>query len=159
MRSFALAAAALLLLASCTDDPEPIEPKRPATSSPEATEPAMPDSAREDTPSGAANFVDYWVSTFNYGAQTGDVKPMLSHADDCKPCKGYASDFRSLQAKKRDKGKAWTLTNVRVGPERDPVEVLADVRVLEEDKVYPLTFVLNSRAPFELVDIFEREKS
>jgi hypothetical protein len=159
MRSFALALAALLLVGSCTDDPQPIEPKKSATPSLATTEPAMPDSAREDTPSGAANFVDYWVSTFNYGAQTGDVEPMLKDASECKPCKGYASDFRSLPAKKRANGPAWTLTNVRVGPDRDPIEVVADVRVLAEDEVYPLTFVLNSRAPFELVDIYERDKS
>ena len=157
MRSFALAIAALLLLASCSDDPEPIEPKTSASRTP--TEPVLPDSAREDTPSGAANFVDYWVATFNYGAQTGNVELMLSHAGECEPCKGYAKDFRSLPAKKRAKGQAWTLTNVRVGPERDPIEVVANVRVLKENKTYPLTFVLNSRAPFELVNIYEREKS
>jgi hypothetical protein len=159
MRSFALGVAAVLLLASCTDDPDPIEPKPSVSSTQAATEPAMPDSAREDTPSGAANFVDYWVSTFNYGARTGNVEPMLSHAGDCKPCKRYASDFRSLPAKKRASGQAWTLTNVRVGPDRDPIEVVADIRVLAEDKVYPLTFVLTSRAPFKLVDIYERDKS
>lgn len=159
MRSYALAIATLLLLSSCTDDPEPIEPKTSATQSQVPTEPAMPDSARKDTPSGAANFVDYWVSTFNYGAQTGKVEPMLSHAGDCKPCRAYARDFRSLPAKKRATGMAWSLTDVRVGRDRHPIEVNADVRVLDEDKTYPLTFVLNSRAPFKLVDIYERGKS
>ena len=159
MRSFALAIAALVLLSSCTDEPEPIEPKDTASPSQAPTEPAMPDSAKEDTPSGAANFVDYWVSTFNYGAQTGDVDPMLSRAGECKPCRGYAKDFRALTEDRRASGPAWTLTNVRVGASRNPIEVDADVRVLDEDKTYPLTFVLNSRAPFKLVDVYEREKS
>ena len=103
MRSFALAIATLLLLSSCTDDPGPIEPKPSVSASQTPVEPAMPDTAREDSPSGAANFVDYWVSAFNYGAQTGDVEPMLSHAGDCEPCKGYARDFELLAPSDRAK--------------------------------------------------------
>jgi hypothetical protein len=159
MRSFALAIATLVMVSSCTHDPGPIEPTESAPPDQAPTEPTMPDSAKENTPSGAANFVDYWVSTFNYGAQTGIVEPMLSSAGACKPCRGYAKDFRSLPSNERATGEAWTITNVRVGPERNPIEVEADVRVLDEDEIYPLTFVLNSRVPFELVDIYERGKS
>ncbi|MGH8527565.1 MAG: DUF6318 family protein [Gammaproteobacteria bacterium] len=159
MRSFALTLATLFLLTSCTDDPKPIEPTPSASATPTQTEPTMPPSAREDTPSGAANFVDYWVDTFNYGARTGEVQPMLEDAGDCKPCRGYARDFESLPRSKRPKGSAWTLTEVRVGPNRDPIEVVAEVRVLGESKIYPLTFVLNPNAPFKLTDIFERGKS
>jgi len=155
MRSFALAVAALLLVGSCTDDPEPIEPKKSATPSPAATEPAMPDSAREDTPSGAANFVDYWVSTFNYGAKTGDVEPMLKDASECKPCMGYARDFQRLAPSDRAKKRVWQLSDVSVSADRDPIEVEAQVEIANERKPSNLVFVLNRRAPFKLTDIYK----
>jgi hypothetical protein len=155
MRSFALAAAALLFLVSCTDDPEPIEPERSATPSPVATEPAMPDLAREDTPSGAANFVDYWVSTFNYGAQTGNVEPMLKDAGKCKPCQGYAQDFQRLAPSDRAKKPVWQLSDVSVSADRDPIEVEAQVEIANERNPSNLVFVLNGRAPFKLIDIYK----
>ena len=155
MRSIALAIAALLLLASCSDDPEPIEPKTSASRTP--TEPVLPDSAREDTPSGAANFVDYWVATFNYGAQTGNVELMLSHAGDCEPCKGYAKDFRKLAPSNRAKEPVWRLSNVSVSANRDPIEVEADVEIASEQDPSTLVFVLNGRAPFELTDIYKSQ--
>lgn len=115
----------------------------------------MPDSAREDSPSGAANFVDYWVSTFNHGAQTGNVEPMLSHAGDCKPCRGYAKDFRRLAPSEHAKKPVWRLSNISVGANRDPIEVEADVEIADEENPSTLVFVLNSRAPFEILDIYK----
>ena len=157
MRSIALAIATLVLVGSCTDDPEPIEPKGSATPSQAPTEPAMPDSAKEDTPSGAANFVDYWVSTFNYGAQTGKVEPMLSHAGRCEPCRGYATDFRQLEPSARAKKPVWRLSNVSVSANRDPIEVEADVDIAGERKPSVLVFVLNDGAPFKLIDIYKSQ--
>lgn len=159
MRAPALAIASLLLLTSCTGEPTPIEPKPSATAKPSVTPPAMPKTANEDTPSGAATFVGYWVSTFNYAAQTGDAGPMKKLSKECKPCTGYADDFESLQSSERPKALAWSLSEVRVGPSRDPIEVVAKVQVLDEDKTYPLTFVLNSNAPFKVMDIYDRDKS
>jgi thiol-disulfide isomerase/thioredoxin len=155
MRSIALAIAAVLLLASCSDDPEPIEPKTSASGIP--TEPVLPDSAREDSPGGAANFVDYWVSAFNYGAQTGNVELMLSHAGECKPCKGYAKDFRQLAPSNRAKEPVWRLSNVSVSANRDPIEVEADVEIANEQDPSTLVFVLNDQAPFELTDIYKSQ--
>ncbi len=140
------------MLASCSDDPEPIEPKTSVSGTP--TEPVLPNSAREDTPSGAANFVDYWVSTFNYGAQTGNVELMLSHAGDCEPCKAYAKDFRQLAPSNRATEPVWRLSNVSVSADRDPIEVEADVEITNERDPSTLVFVLNDRAPFELTDIY-----
>ena len=157
MRSFALAIATLLLLSSCTDDPGPIEPKPSVSASQTPVEPAMPDTAREDSPSGAANFVDYWVSTFNYGAQTGKVEPMLSHAGECKPCRGYARDFRQLAPSDRAKEPVWRLSNVSVSANRDPIEVEADVDIANERNPSVLVFVLNDRAPFKLIDIYKSQ--
>ena len=157
MRSIALAIAALLLLASCADDPEPIEPKPSPSAKRNPTPPSMPKKAKADDPSGAATFVGYWVSTFNYAAQTGDADPMRKHAQDCEPCKEYADEFQSLPTARRPKSPPWKLEDVSVGPSRKPIEVETTVEVLDEKKRYPLTFVLNSGSPFELVDIYERK--
>lgn len=135
MRTFALAVAATLLLASCTDNPKPIEPKPSATSKSTPSKPTLPAKASEDTPSGAATFVGYWVETFNYAAQTGDVAPMREFAQKCKPCLGYADDFQSLPTSKRPTGPAWTLKDVSVAPNRNPIQVVTTVEVLKEKKV------------------------
>ena len=153
MRPFALAIAALLLLSSCTDEPEPIEPTASTRARP--TAPSMPKEANADDPSGAATFVGYWVSTFNYAAQTGEVKPMLEHAQDCKPCRGYAKDFRALEPSDRAAGQVWRLSNVTVSPDRDPIQVSAKVAIANEERPSELVFVLNEKAPFELVDIYK----
>jgi hypothetical protein len=116
-----LAIAATLLLASCTEDPKPIEPKPSASAKPSATEPNFPARAREDTPSGAATFVGYWVSTFNYAARTGNAAPMREFAGKCKPCNRYARKFESLPRDKRPTGRAWTLKEVSVEPSRKPI--------------------------------------
>jgi hypothetical protein len=157
MRSIALAVATLVLVSSCTDPPQPIEPKDSASPSQAPTEPAMPDSAKEDTPSGAANFVNYWVSTFNYGAQTGKVAPMLSHARGCKSCRGYARDFRRLAPADRANKPVWRLSNVSVSANRNPIEVEADVDIADERNPSVLVFVLNDRAPFKLIDIYKSQ--
>ena len=153
LRSFALAIATLVLLSACTDDPEPIEPNPSASAGP--VKPAMPDGAREDSPTGAANFVDYWVSAFNYGAQTGDVEPMLSNATDCEPCKGYARDFERLAPSERAATPVWRLSNISVSADRDPIKVEADVEIADEQNPSVLVFVLSDRAPFELVDLYK----
>jgi hypothetical protein len=158
MRSLALAVAALMMLASCSDDPEPIEPTASPTT-PALSEPSMPAKAKADTPSGAATFVGFWVSTFNYAAQTGDADPMRQNARDCKPCMEYADEFQSLPDADRPKKPPWTLKEVSVQPSRKPIEVVTTVEVLDEQRAYPLTFVLNSGAPYELVDIYERNAS
>jgi hypothetical protein len=157
MRSFAFAIATLVLVSSCTDNPEPIEPKDSASPSQAPTEPAMPESAKDDTPNGAANFVDYWVKTFNYGAQTGKVEPMLSHAGSCEPCRGYARDFRRLAPSDRANKPVWRISNVSVTANRDPIEVEADVDIADEPSPSVLVFVLNDRAPFKLVDIYKSQ--
>ena len=107
MRSFTLAIAALLLLSACTDDPEPIEPTASPSAKPSPTAPSMPQEARADDPSGAATFVGYWVSAFNYAAQTGRRRPMLEHAQSCKPCRGYAEDFRIWNLPIGADGQVW----------------------------------------------------
>jgi hypothetical protein len=90
MRSIALAIATLVLVSSCTDDPEPIEPTPP----PEA--PAMPPEAKEDSPEGVANFVDHYIDVFNYASNSGRVDELVRlSADSCKGCESYIDLFRS----------------------------------------------------------------
>jgi hypothetical protein len=149
---------ALLLVAGCGGDPHPKEPKSSATASatPTITAPTMPAQAKEDTPSGAANFVDYFVRAFNYAAQTGDGQPMLAVAAKCKPCRQYAADFEKLKTdNKLASEPVWSLSDVSVGTSRNPIEVSAKVEVVGEDKAHPsaLTFELNQKAPFEMRDI------
>jgi hypothetical protein len=145
----------LLLVGSCSD-PEPKEPKSSPTSpTPTATAPTMPASAKKDTPSGAANFVNYFVATFNYAARTGEAAPMTAAAPNCKPCSEYANDFEHLKNSDLADQDVWTIKDLSIGASRDPIELDADVAVLGEG-TWKLTFVLNSEAPFEVRDIYRR---
>ncbi|TXL63214.1 DUF6318 family protein [Aeromicrobium terrae] len=155
MRIVTLAIAGLLLFSGCSSDPRPIEPPR-KSATPTLAPPDLPNEAKKDTPSGAATFVGFWVSAFNYAAKTGDGHLMVKHAPKCKPCREYAGDFKSLKQSERPKGAAWTLNDVRVGGSRDPIEVVTEVKVEGEKALVPLTFVLNDHAPFQLVDIYRR---
>jgi hypothetical protein len=90
MRSFALAIAALLLLSSCADDPEPIQP------SPKPDAPAMPPQAKKKSPEGVASFVKHYVEVLNYASKTGRVQELARlSADSCKGCESYIDLFRS----------------------------------------------------------------
>ena len=93
MRSIALAIAALLLLASCSDDPEPIEPK---TSGP-ADAPSPPAQAAQDTPDGAASFVSYYIEVLNFAAKTGDVSPLTALSSPrCDGCREYIDLYEGV---------------------------------------------------------------
>ena len=155
MRSIALAIATLVLVSGCTDDPEPIEPKPSASATP-VPAPKMHDLAREDTADGAATFVAYWVATFNYAAQTGEVQQMIEHARDCSPCLDYAAEFRSLKPSERARKAVWKLSIVSISADRDPIKVAATVDVAGEDSPGQMTFVLNDQPPYELRDIYLR---
>ena len=100
MRSFALAIATLLLASSCTgDDSEPIEPTTSTGSTPTPTTPELPESAQKETPSGAANFVSFWLDVSNYSAQTGDTTLLEEISrDDCAGCDRYIDLYRSIYA-------------------------------------------------------------
>lgn len=164
MGRFVLACAALLLLSACQSKPEPIEPTatapatRPASASPqsEAKPPTLPAIAKRNDETGAANFVLYWVKSFNYAAGTGDAAEMQRFASQCKACMRYAEDFESLSPKQRIKGDAWTLSSVNVQKTGGGYDVEATVKAIKESKPYPLTFVLERDDPFQLVHIFER---
>jgi hypothetical protein len=158
MRFGGIVLAALLTLGACSSDPQPKEPKRTATSAtPTATPPTMPAQAKEDTPEGAAAFVKHYIATFNFAARTGDTQLMIAAAPRCKPCNQYANDFRKLKnnATLADDD-VWTIKDLAVGPTRDPIEIDAEIAVLDEG-MSSLTFVLNSKAPFEIRSIYMRD--
>ncbi|MGA8850675.1 MAG: DUF6318 family protein, partial [Aeromicrobium sp.] len=60
-------------LAACSSDPQPREPDPTSATRPSSTStpPTMPAQASEDSPEGAAAFVNYWVTVSNYAAATG----------------------------------------------------------------------------------------
>ena len=100
MRSIALGIATLVLVTGCTDDPEPIEPTTSNPSSPKPTTPELPESAEEETPTGAADFVSFWLEVSNYSAQTGDTTPLEEISrDDCAGCDRYIDLYRSIYSK------------------------------------------------------------
>jgi hypothetical protein len=89
MRSFALAIAAVMLLASCSDDPEPIEPTDSPSSQPSAA-PVLPSKAEKETPDGAIAFVAHWIETFNFAVNTGAIDPFIAlNRPTCGGCKSY----------------------------------------------------------------------
>jgi hypothetical protein len=118
MRSFVLAIAAVLLLASCTDDPKPIEPKATDATNPTAVAPEMPREASENTPTGAANFVSYWVEVSNFAAHTGDTKELRRISDTkCQGCRTYIDLYEDTYAAGGYfKGSDWRLSEVEVKP-------------------------------------------
>ena len=100
MRPFALAIAALLLLSSCTDEPEPIEPTIAPSVKQSATPPTIPESARKNTPAGAANFVRHWIDVSNYSARTGDTKQLRALSErGCEGCNAYIKLYEATYAK------------------------------------------------------------
>ncbi len=58
MIRFVVAALLLVVVAGCSD-PEPVEPS--ATPTPTITVPTMPAQAKENTPEGAAAFVNHYI--------------------------------------------------------------------------------------------------
>jgi len=90
--------ALVFALAACSSAPQPREPTATTTPAPApsstATAPAMPAQATEDSPEGAAAFVDYWIQALNYAAATGDTLDLdAASADSCRVCQDYIETF------------------------------------------------------------------
>jgi len=124
-----------LLLGACTDDPAPKEPTGTASATasrpaPTATLPAMPDQAKEDTNSGAAAFVHYWVDVLNYAVATGDIDELSRiSSPDCEGCQEYISAIREMYDRGGyHVGGEWSVENVEVATTPDSRLVTIDVR-------------------------------
>ena len=119
MRSIALAIAAVLLLASCSDDPQPIEPTASAPAKPTAA-PTLPAKAEKETPDGAIAFVAHWIDVFNFSASTGDLMALRElNGPACKGCdiyEGIVSKANSGAAEVR--GFRWSPGEAHLSDER-----------------------------------------
>lgn len=109
MRRLVLAWAvpALIVLASCSSDPAPIEPK--ATSSAAAasarptstlTPPTLPKQALSKDATGAAAFAGYWIHVLNVAVLTAD--PTLIETISQPTCKGCESYIRQIESDRKD---------------------------------------------------------
>lgn len=128
-----IAAAMVLVLAGCSNDPQPRDPATTATptstSTSTATPPLRPPQADEDSPEGAAAFVSYWVEVSNYAAATGDVDELSRISDpDCSGCQSYIDLYRdTYEAGGYFKGGGWELGELALRV--NDVEVLATTDV------------------------------
>lgn len=83
--------AALLLAAACGSEPEVLEPD-PTSSTPSSavSPPPRPAQATELSDEGASSFVNFWISTSDYAALSGDVQPLREISDpDCSGCNRF----------------------------------------------------------------------
>ncbi len=98
MLRLAVAACLLVLAAGCTD-PEPKEPEPSTSATPTVAAPSMPAQAKENTPEGAAAFVDYYIRVLNHAASTGDVTKLSDLSDpECSGCQKYIDLYRNTYA-------------------------------------------------------------
>ncbi len=59
----------------------------------------MPAQAKENTPEGAAAFVDHYIEVSNYAASTGDVEDLSRLSDSkCAGCQKYIKLYRDTYA-------------------------------------------------------------
>ena len=130
MRSITLAIATVLLLASCSDDPEPIEPTASASAS---TAPSPPTQAGEDTPDGAASFVSYYIEVLNFAARSGDVSLLTALSSSrCDGCREYIDLYEDVyEAGGYFAGGEWSSTDFELEIRRETTDVF--VRI-EADK-------------------------
>lgn len=100
MLRLVIATSLLVLVAGCTDDPEPKEPKPTTSATPTATAPTMPAQAKENSPEGASAFVAHYIEVLNHASRTGDVAELSRLSDpDCSGCKKYIDLYRDTYAK------------------------------------------------------------
>ena len=126
MRSITLAIAAVLLLASCSDDPGPIEP---TASAPATTAPSPPAQAERDTPDGAASFVSYYIEVLNFAARTGDVSPLTELSSPrCDGCREYIDLYEDVyEAGGHFEGGEWVPSDFELEIRRETTDVFVRI--------------------------------
>ncbi|MDO5671250.1 MAG: DUF6318 family protein [Actinomycetaceae bacterium] len=62
--------------------------------------PIFPEKANEDSLEGAQAVTEYWIETYNYGVQTGDLRPMKQLCEEAASfCQIFIKDIASFHAK------------------------------------------------------------
>ena len=120
-----------IVLSGCSGEPAPKEPQKTTSPTPKstATPPVMPAQAKEDSPEGAAAFVNYWVKSFNYASESGDVEELRRiSSQSCEGCQKYVT---LIETTYEDggyfRGGAWTSSKVEV--ERSSSKALVFVHI------------------------------
>lgn len=122
MRLGGVVLATILAIGACSSEPTPKEPPRsptPTATTPADAAPTPPAQASEDSPEGAAAFVNHYIDVFNYAARTGDVEGLSEiSSPDCTGCQRYIKLYRDTYAAGGYfKGKDWDLSNLRTESE------------------------------------------
>ena len=154
MRSFALAIASLLLMASCTGDPDPIEP---TPSELEATAPRPPDQVGKDTPEGAAAFVSYYVDVLNFAAKTGKVSTLSELSSPrCKGCREYIDLYSGVySAGGSFEGGEWSLSDIELEVRQRTTDVFVRIEADEGQVKTNETSRPRTEKPFSGDVVFE----
>jgi hypothetical protein len=89
-----------LLVAGCSDDPEPRFEPSPSPSPTESTsEPAQPQAWEVKSEAGAVAFAKHWIDVFNEAMPTGDTRKLESLSEPaCKTCTAFAKRLESIYA-------------------------------------------------------------
>lgn len=102
MRLGGVVLATILAVGACSSEPTPKEPPRsptPTATTPADAAPTLPAQASEDSPEGAAAFVNHYIDVLNYAARTGDVEGLSElSSPDCTGCQRYIKLYRDTYA-------------------------------------------------------------
>jgi hypothetical protein len=134
MRFGGMVLVSALALGACSSDPVPRQPDDDATTSasptPTAPPPTRPAQASEDSPEGAAAFVDYYVRVFNYAAATGDVAELSRlSAPSCDGCQRYIDLYRdTYEAGGYFRGGDWRIGEIGLRSAQDSTLATTAVR-------------------------------
>ena len=153
------AIAALLLASACSGQPEVLEPDptAPASSTPSATPPPLPNQATESSDEGAASFAAYWIDLFNFASRTGDTSQLRKVSVGCKPCLEFASSAADLDAADRPSGDVWRIKATVVSRDEIASDVKFEIALLGGE-TSTVAFELSPSAPFAVTDLYRVSK-
>ncbi len=127
-------AAAVLLLAACSEDPEPVltEPTVTSTpSSPSTSSVRPPEPWEERSTRGAVAFVRHWLIEFNVAANTGSTDVLANLGTKrCQTCNNFVAYIRAIyKGGGTYEAKAWTPIATAPVPGLSADEAVVNFRV------------------------------